>query len=43
VEVQAVGVARLQGVDAKVLLGDQGEDGVDLIHGASFRDVVGVT
>jgi hypothetical protein len=45
VEVQAVGVAGLQGVDAQVLLGDQGEDGVDLAHGVflsvcGWRDVM---
>jgi len=45
VEVQAVGVAGLQGVDAQMLLGDQGEDGVDLAHGVflsgcGWRDVM---
>ena len=43
VEVQAVGVAGLLGVDAQMLLGDQGEEGVDLAHGVSFRGMVGVT
>jgi len=45
VEIQAVGVAGLQGVDAQMLLGDQGEDGVDLAHGGflsgcGWRDVM---
>jgi hypothetical protein len=45
VEVQAVGVAGLQGFDAQMLLGDQGEDGVDLAHGVflsgcGWRDVM---
>jgi len=45
VEVQAVGVAGLQGVDAQMLLGDEGEDGVDLAHGVflsrdGWRDVM---
>jgi len=45
VEVQAVGVAGFQGVETQMLLGDQGEDGVDLAHGAflsgcGLRDVM---
>jgi len=45
VEVQAVGVAGFQGVEAQMLLGDQGEDGVDLAHGVflsgcGWRDVM---
>jgi hypothetical protein len=45
VEVQAVGVAGLQGLDAEMLLGNQGEDGVDLAHGrflsgCGWRDVM---
>jgi len=43
VEVQAVGMAGLQGVDAQMLLGDQGEDVVDLAHGVFLSGVVGVT
>ncbi len=43
-EVEAVRVAGLQGFDAEMLLGDQGEDGVDLAHGVflsgcGWRDV----
>ncbi len=41
VEIQAVRVAGLQGVDAEVLLGDQGEDCVDLVQGELLLDVVG--
>jgi len=33
VEVQAVGVAGLQGFEAQMLLGDLGEEGVDGAHG----------
>jgi hypothetical protein len=45
VEVEAVGVAGFQGFDAQMLLGDQGEDGVDLAHGVflsgcGWRDVM---
>jgi len=45
VEVQAVGVAGFQGVEAQVLAGDQAEDGVDLAHGVflsgcGWRDVM---
>jgi len=45
VEIQAVGVAGLQDVDAEMLLGDQGEDGVDLVDGGflsgcGLRDVM---
>jgi hypothetical protein len=37
VEIEAIGVSGLQGVDAQVLLGDLGEEGVDRAHGVSFR------
>nr|DAF58661.1 MAG TPA: hypothetical protein [Siphoviridae sp. ct86u1] len=43
VEVEAVGVAGLQGFDAEMLLGDECEDGVDLAHGVFLSGLVGVT
>ena len=45
VEIQAVGVAGFQGVEAQVLAGDQAEDGVDVapgvvLSGCGWRDVM---